>query len=68
MKTFMINIGYDEDVSQWDTHYIDCNIIEHTSAFAVKIENQFTIVFMHPIARIEVYREVIKWSKNTDTY
>lgn len=56
MKRFSVCTGHIEDGSQWDTHYIDCNTIEQISAFAVKIEGKFTIIFMHPVVEIKMDR------------
>lgn len=34
-------------------HYIFCNICEQISPFVVRIENQFDIVFMNEVLKIE---------------
>ena len=59
MKSYRIITGYEDEKSKWDTHYIECNTIEQISAFAVKIEGQFVIIFMNPIMIIELYKEVV---------
>jgi len=34
-------------------HYVECNICEQISPFAIKIENTFTIVFNGEILKVE---------------
>jgi len=34
-------------------HYIECNVCEQISPFAVKIENEFTIIFMDQVIEVE---------------
>ena len=51
MKEFRIIERRDDYNS---AHYIKCNTCEQISPFAVKIENQFTIIFMDEVIKVEI--------------